>query len=143
MNEYEYNKSYDLKLVNGILYDYTFSTYDHRESINLINFENNEKPQSDDYFVKLPATFKSFRGEIHVAFSEYPQTENSNRVYEFGEFWYVWTIDFFLFFFSTKFLVATVTLCSRYEEKIIFMKSETLMAIDLLTIACQPNVNST
>lgn len=60
MHSYVYNKLYDLSRINGV--------------------------RSDDYLVKLPVTFDSDRGDIHVAFSESTDTKNASRVYEFGKF---------------------------------------------------------
>lgn len=58
MHSYAYNKFYDLSLIDGA--------------------------QSEDYLVKLPVTFDSDRGDIHVAFTESTETKNFSRVYEFG-----------------------------------------------------------
>lgn len=54
---YEYNEFYDLGLIKAA--------------------------QSEDYFAKLPVTFESNHGDIHVIFSESNSTTNSNRAYEF------------------------------------------------------------
>ncbi|XP_037044435.1 uncharacterized protein LOC119080274 [Bradysia coprophila] len=58
VHSYVYNKFYNLSRINGV--------------------------RSDDYFVKLPVTFDSDRGDIHVAFSESTDTKNASRVYEFA-----------------------------------------------------------
>lgn len=57
VRNYEYNEFYNLSLIKGA--------------------------QSEDYFAKVPVTFESNRGDIHVIFSETVETTNTNRAYEF------------------------------------------------------------
>ncbi|KAJ6640923.1 hypothetical protein Bhyg_05856 [Pseudolycoriella hygida] len=74
VRDYKYTNSYNLSSIFNSQLD---------ESIDTKNSDLIKGVSSEEYLVKLPVTFETRRGDIHVAFSEFPYSENSNRVYEF------------------------------------------------------------